>query len=258
MNHSELSDPQHGITILEDMVTPFGRIQIYQSAKDGSRTFYQDACFHSRADANGQSLIAYIHAMYGVLLQARAHDIAVLGCAGGTLATMLALAGCKVTVVDINPHAFELAKRYFNLPDSVECVVDDARLFLEHTDAQFDGIAIDVFAGGVIPPHLRNVEFFRVASGRLRPGGVIVANVIIDHDLDLLADHIAAGMTEATGLPVALFDEMQQPDRNIVIVAGALSAVLPRGTEPESIRRELEQMKMREVRRQAVAYREGQ
>ncbi len=255
MTHPHDPPPQNGIIILEDMETPFGRIKIYESKKDGSRTFYQDACFHSRADAKGQSLIAYIHAMHTLIVQAGAKKVAVLGCAGGTLATMLATSGCEVTVVDVNPFAFDLAKRYFCLPDTVRCVEADAREFLETSHGTFDAVALDVFDCGEIPEHLRSVEFFRQVHSLLDGCRVLVANAIIAHDLDLLADHVGASMQEAMGGEVTLYDDMLQPDRNIVICAGGSAhAPLAIGDQPEFIQLEMRAMHPRGVRGQGKVH----
>src|SRR4051812_39850809 len=101
------------LIILEDVETAFGRIKILESPSERSRTYYQDSFYHSRSDFKGHSLIAYVHAMCGAIVQSGARRALVLGCAGGNLATMLSDAGCHVTVVDINPYTFELAKRYF-------------------------------------------------------------------------------------------------------------------------------------------------
>ena len=240
---------------LEDLTTPFGHIKICESPDDGSRTYIQDEYSHSRADKNGTSLVAYIHAMQATLLQAGASRILTLGCAGGTLATMLTRAGCDVTMIDINPHAFDLARRYFALPPEVECVLADARHYLETTREQFDGIAIDVFDNGEIPLHLRTVDFFQLVYSRLAKNGVIVINAIMSHDLDLLPDNVAASVREATGLPVTILDEPDESDRNIIITAGYVSPVnLPVGNESASLQKELKKLSPRAIRWQASAY----
>lgn len=244
--------------MLEDMETPFGRIKIYETPDEQSRTYYQDSCFHSRCDLKGHSLIAYVHGMCGIMLQANAKKTLVLGCAGGNLCTMLADAGCSVVTVDINRLAFELAKQYFFLPDAVGCVVDDARHYLEHANERFDAIALDVFDGGQIPKHLRTVEFFQLAASRLSEKGVIVVNAIVEHDLDMQADNLAASIKKATGKPVLILDQFNEPDRNVVIIGGTIpEAVLPMGSEPEDIQKELRTMHLRPIRKPSLAYYDG-
>ncbi len=38
---------------------------------------------------------------------------------------MLVKAGRNVTIVDVNPASFALARKYFSLPENVECHVGD-------------------------------------------------------------------------------------------------------------------------------------
>jgi protein-L-isoaspartate O-methyltransferase len=69
--------------------------------------------------------LRYVHVMYSIIKQSNAENVLMICGASGMLATMLYRSGCHVTAVDINPHAFTLAKKYFQMPDEVECVVGD-------------------------------------------------------------------------------------------------------------------------------------
>src|SRR3989442_624287 len=96
--------------LLEELDTEFGNIRITLSKHDGAYTYYQNGCFHSQANSDGISTCAYVHVMYKIIKQSGAQRVLMIGCAGGTLATMLHRLGCQVTVVDINPYAFTIAK----------------------------------------------------------------------------------------------------------------------------------------------------
>src|SRR3954468_18870292 len=115
--------------LLEEIDTEFGNIKIMRSKRDGTCSYYQEECFHSQINAEGISTCGYVHVMYSIIKQAKARRVLMIGCAGGTLATMLHNAGCEVTVVDINPHAFTLGKRYFKMPEAVKCAVGDGVAF---------------------------------------------------------------------------------------------------------------------------------
>src|SRR5659263_249568 len=80
----------------------FGVITIFQAKRTGSLIYSQGGFFQSEADCNGISLASYIHAIYGLLYQAESQNILMIGCGGGTLATMLSKEGRDVTVVDVN------------------------------------------------------------------------------------------------------------------------------------------------------------
>jgi hypothetical protein len=67
-----------------------GEIVIEQDNRSGGVTYWLARGPQSLADRTGISLAPYIHVLYGILRPARAKTILLIGCGGGTLATMLA------------------------------------------------------------------------------------------------------------------------------------------------------------------------
>jgi hypothetical protein len=177
--------------------------------------------YQSHADAAGNSLLSYIHAIFGLLVQTGARRILLIGGAGGTLGTMLARIGKQVTIVDIDPDAFVLARTLFKLPPEIECHVADGRAFLEETGRRFDAIVVDAYARNVAPPHLCTFEFFRLARRRLSRNGCILVNAIVADDDDPLADLIAAGIAKA-GLPTCILDARHEENRNAIVIGGSV------------------------------------
>ena len=94
-------------------------------------TYEQKGGNQSTADCNGVSLDAHIHALYGLTLQRPGKSVLMIGCGGGTLGTMLARAGKRVSIVEIDPVSFRLAKRYFGLPRNIVCHVGDGLAFMQ-------------------------------------------------------------------------------------------------------------------------------
>lgn len=227
--------------LLEELDTEFGNIKIMRSRSDGTYTYYQDSCFHSQATAEGISTCGYVHVMHSIIKQSAAQNVLMIGCAGGTLATMLHRSGCKVTVADINPHAFTLAKKYFQMPEEIECIVEDGRNYLLKTGKRFDAIAIDAFnTDATVPEQFTTEEFFQMVSKVLISCGVVAMNVMIAHDFDMLADRIALNM-ECAGLPTILFDWQGRNDRNIIIASGAVEQMQIRAyKKPSFVRREVQ------------------
>src|SRR6266853_1091829 len=84
----------------------FGLITILQDERKGSIVYLQAGFFQSEADRNGVSMVSYIHAIYDLLGQADSRKVLMIGCGGGTLATMLCKNGREVTVLDKVPQAF--------------------------------------------------------------------------------------------------------------------------------------------------------
>lgn len=238
--------------VLEELDTEFGTIKIVRSTRDGTYTYYQDSCCHSQANTEGVSTCAYVHVMYSIIKQAKAQRILMIGCAGGSLATMLDRLGCVVTVIDINPHAFTLAKRYFQMPDTIQCIVGDGWSYILETENHYDAIAVDAFkSNGTIPDQFTSEVFFQIAKEALGKPGIIVMNVMIDNDLDLLADQIAVHMEQAE-MPAILFDRPGWIDRNTIVACGLKPGWIPSGNEPSWIRQELRNFQRREANKNAV------
>lgn len=240
--------------LLEEVDTEFGHIKIIKTKYDGRCSYYQDTCFHSQITPEGISTSAYVHVMYSIIRQAEARKVLMIGCAGGTLATMLHRAGCKVTVVDINPHAFTFAKKYFQLPEDVECIVEDGWSYLLKTGKRYDAIAIDAFDGdGTVPEKFTTEDFFIALKEVLSPFGVVTMNVMVKHDMDMFADRIALAM-EAAKLPVILFDWLGLTDHNTIIAGGITvknMLVVPY-KKPPFVRSEMEGILRRRPRKSAV------
>src|SRR5207244_415377 len=71
-------------------------------------------------------------------------EVLLLGCGGGALATMLHRQGSHVTVVEVNPISFQVARIFFWMPNGIECVTADVRAFMCRQRRTFDAIGIDV------------------------------------------------------------------------------------------------------------------
>lgn len=157
--------------------------------------------------------------------------------------------------VDVDPDAFELARAYFGLAPEVDCHVDDARAFLERTTTQFDAIVVDSFFRNALPDHLCSTEFFVLVRSRLTRGGMLLFNAVVAHDLDRIADRLAAGMAEA-GLATRILETPGERDRNAIVLGGPVARLLrptllvAPDTRLESLVAELGAMTFRE-RRQA-------
>jgi len=212
------------ITVAE-LKSRFGAITILKRKATGSLLYVQGDSFQSEADENGISLVGYIHAIFGLIRQAGAKRVLMIGCGGGTLATMLARIGCTLTVVDIDPHAFLLARRYFRFPESITCRVADGCQYLLSEQGSFDAVVLDAFRGGFMPDHLTSSAFFALVRPRLTPRGGIFVNVHVENDLDDSPDQVAAAMASAWP-SVRILDREGQPHRNAIVMAGRVSELL--------------------------------
>ena len=150
-------------------------VRVVEFSFDGSRLYFDGLALYTHVDAQGSNLLTYISAMERALTGAP--TVLLLGTAGGALATQLSRAGVAVTAVDNWPTAFELARRWFHLPDSVECIHADALALLRATDRQWSAVAIDVFHGVEIPADFLTLDVAQLLTRVVEPGGLIVWNV---------------------------------------------------------------------------------
>lgn len=199
---------------------------LVQNNATGGVSLWERANNQSDADRNGVSMADYIHAMFGFIVQARARRVLMIGCGGGTLASMLHSRGIETVVVDIDARAFEIARTYFSMPHAVETHVGDGLRFLLKETRLFDAIVLDAFDDRGIPAHLLSERFFRAARARMRrSGAVFLMNLIAKDDEDRHVDRIALRMRKIWR-GVRILDSVGWIDRNAVVAAGAVARLM--------------------------------
>ncbi len=106
--------------------------------------------------------------------------------------------GSTQTALELDAELVEIARRELGLADAgpLDIRVGDARLHLSDlaTDG-YDVIVGDAFGGDVVPWHLTTVEVVDELRRMLRPGGILVMNVI-DRSPDGYANAQAATLAE--------------------------------------------------------------
>lgn len=196
-------------------------IAIVQDNRSGRLSYWQASDHHSVADRFGISLAPYIHALFGLLWQKKPRKVLIIGCGGGSLATMLSRQGTAVTLLDVDARAFEIAWRYFHMPVSVECHIADGTRFLRRNSSLYDAIVLDAFADGRIPSHFLTPTFQRLAKSRLRRNGVILINMIVSSDDDPLFAAISKAFASVWRTH-RLLDAKSLSTRNVIVAAGAV------------------------------------
>ncbi len=196
---------------------------IIQDDRTGKVSYWQKEYHQSAGDRDGVSTADYIHAMYFFLMQAQARDVLMIGCGGGTLATMLVRSQVQVTVVDLHKLSFDIARDYFHLPASVPCHVADGIAYLKKHRCRHDAIVLDAFGEGGMPAKFMKPAFFQLAKSRLKVrGGLFLMNVIVDDDEDSTPDDLVRSLRRQWR-GVRLLDTDGWVDRNAVIAAGAVT-----------------------------------
>ncbi|MBL4618875.1 MAG: fused MFS/spermidine synthase [Marinicaulis sp.] len=198
----------------------FGQIRVQQNRRSGDVTFVQGGCYQSRCDILGVSLAPYIHALFHLILQAKAKNVLMIGCGGGSLATLLVKRGVGVTIVDINPLSIDIARKYFGLPAVIECHIADGADFLALCSRRYDAIVMDAYCGTDIPCHLCDAAFFRLAKTCLWDDpGVFLTNVHLIDDDDNTAKEYASVASQLWSA-VRILDAPGEVYRNAIVLAG--------------------------------------
>jgi len=196
---------------------------IVQDNHTGKVSYWQKEYHQSAADGRGISTADYIHAMYFFLRQAKAKNVLMIGCGGGTLATMLHRSGVKVTVVDLHKLSFDIARDYFHMPREIPCHVADGIAYLKKHRARHDALVLDAFGEGGMPAKFMRPEFFKLARSRLKPrNALFLMNVIVADDDDPTPDNLVRTLRRLWPR-VRLLDTDGWVDRNAVIAAGAVT-----------------------------------
>ena len=133
----------------------------------------------------------------------RIESAAVVGLGAGTLACSGPPA-TRWTFYEINPEVIKLAsdRRYFSFladcqPDA-RVLLGDGRLLLAGEQQKFDLIVLDAFSSDAVPTHLLTTEAFAMYLDKLRPDGMIVANVSNRFvDLNLVLSAVATQLALA-------------------------------------------------------------
>ena len=181
-----------------------------------------------RADMVNPHNVDYIHNLH--LLAHSHHPNAKtalqLGLGAGLVPKELARRGLKVTAVEIEPRMAELARKYFDLPESVDVQLADARTFLRRDPNKYDLIFLDTFASESTAWYLLTKEAFEEMRARLNPGGRLVINTVAYADtnkpgLGRIEVSLRAAFPEAIVYPTPSHNPNDPEDLiNATLVAG--------------------------------------
>jgi spermidine synthase len=175
-----------------------------------------------------------------LLFHPAAQRIAMIGLGGGSLAKFVyrEMPEASITVVEVNPKVAAVARSHFQLPQ------DDARLRIvigegshyvaTHRD-NADILIVDGFDLNGQPPSLCTQSFYDDCRAALRPGGVLVVNLLgSDHRMGIYLKRIGVSFggtvltlpsDEDGNLLVFAFQDVQLPsDEELVERAVQLQA----------------------------------
>jgi predicted membrane-bound spermidine synthase len=100
----------------------------------------------------------------------------VLGLGGGLTSDLLVRKNYRVTGVEFDQRIINAAQRYFFLDNSVECMCEDARYYINHCDKKFSLVLFDVFKAEEQPDHVLTIESLERLKENLDPNATIYVN----------------------------------------------------------------------------------
>ena len=83
----------------------------------------------------------------------------------------------EIEGVEIDQKITDLARQYFDLPESVKVTTYDGRAYLHGVDKKYDVIMVDAYQDITIPFQMSSVEFFTLVRDHLTESGVMVVNM---------------------------------------------------------------------------------
>lgn len=170
----------------------YGRVRVTEDGM-GRRTLYTgDGRARQSVIVPGQPLrleLPYSRvAAIGLALVPPDARILYVGLGGGAMPMHAhhARPNAAIDVVEIDPLIVDVAQTYFGFrPDSLLRVhTGDGRAFIEAAaPATWDLIVLDAFADDAIPRTLATREFLAAVHSRLKPSGVVLANLWTANDV---------------------------------------------------------------------------
>jgi len=129
-------------------------------------------------------LFNYTRLIDGAALFFKPHasDFLLIGLGGGSIpkAMLANREGIFIDAIEIDPEVIRVAYEYFDMPNhpNLRATAMDGRMFLQNADRKYDVVMLDAYNSLFIPHHLTTLEFFNELSGCLKPGGVVILNVV--------------------------------------------------------------------------------
>jgi spermidine synthase len=169
--------------------TPYSHITIERIGSIVEmRSFWRSKVYRESAvDLNDKSRLVVPYTAFvgaSAIFHPSPKNVLMIGLGGGGFNQFFEKAFPSATLesVELDPQVVALAQKYLGFKPSErdKVIVSDGRMFLRHSKMTYNLIILDAFRGGFVPPHLKTVEFYKLAQSHITPDGLFVANVRTD------------------------------------------------------------------------------
>ncbi|MBI5595030.1 MAG: fused MFS/spermidine synthase [Elusimicrobia bacterium] len=160
----------------------YGAVRVVDRLDWGRRVLYIDGVANTVASLPGlHNTSEYMLAFEAAAASAAgrgARRALLVGLGGGALVKRLATYNIATDVAELDPAILRLARDWFDFKPTGEVWLEDGRRVLERPGADYDLVYLDAFAGDQTPEQVFSLEAFQAARRRLKPGGMLVFNLI--------------------------------------------------------------------------------
>ena len=133
-------------------------------------------------DGRSDPVFWYANEAARITIERRPDTVLVLGGGAFTLPQYLSeqLPDSHIDVVEIDPELETISQEHFGYtnPPNVNEVFTDARAYINQSQKQYDVVIVDVYGDTSIPFTFMTKEYGQALEERLKPSGVVVANII--------------------------------------------------------------------------------
>lgn len=178
--------PAGGVRVLHESDSAYNHLLVVDEGQGVRALFFeQGGAVQSRVDLRNPLALHLDYTRVAMLAFAAVPQpgrALVVGLGGGTMPRFLLAVrpALRVDAVELDPAVVDVARRFFDLSDARRLRVHtgDGRAFVEAAaPGTWDLVFLDAYGPSEIPRHLATVEFLTSLRGKLRPGGVVAANV---------------------------------------------------------------------------------
>lgn len=209
------------------LTNEYSGYQIFGDQKD-NRYLAINRSWSSKLAPDGQGSFWYIERIKRLLKEELGghREVLVLGAGGFTL-SLGDEAGNRYTYVDIDPAIQGVVAEGFN-PQAAgdHFVAQDARAFLRNKEGVYDLVFSDVYTNRyAIPAHLTTVEYVTATRQAVRPGGMVVFNILMRPDLgDAYSRSMDATIRRVFPQCLTLFENYAATTKNLLYLCRRLEA----------------------------------
>jgi spermidine synthase len=173
-------------TVRYDRESRYHRIRVLDYPEKGRRSL----CFAKPESIQASMILAdpdrldLRHAqsmMAALALHPAPRDVLLVGLGGACIPKFIQkqFPDLRQDIVEIDPNVVQVCQDWFAFKGSpgTRVIVMDGRMYLKRSARTYDIILLDAYAAHHIPFHLTTLEFLGLVKLRLKPGGVVAANL---------------------------------------------------------------------------------